>query len=102
MKDKHITRHAQSDPPIERTDWAKIRRLSEAELDEAARSDPDAQPTDSDFWQDADLVMPETKQSVTLRLDRDVLGWFRSHGKGYQTRINAVLRAYVDRHKRAG
>ena len=94
--------HHQDECPDEKADWAKVRRLSEAELDAAARSDPNAQPTDSDFWQDADLVMPETKQSVTLRLDRDVLGWFRSHGKGYQTRINAVLRAYVDRHKKAG
>jgi uncharacterized protein (DUF4415 family) len=41
------------------------------------------------------------KQLVTLRLDRDVLDWFRKAGKGYQTRINAVLRAYKNAHSRA-
>jgi uncharacterized protein (DUF4415 family) len=39
--------------------------------------------------------MPVKKLSVTLRLDRDVLQWFRRPGRGYQTRINAVLRSYV-------
>ena len=47
-------------------------------------------------------VLPPGKELVTLRLDRDVLDWFRKAGKGYQTRINAVLRAYKDVHSRAG
>ena len=42
----------------------------------------------------------EPKAQVTLRIDRDVLAWFRKQGRGYQTRINALLRAYVDAHKR--
>ena len=53
--------HPQDEYPDAKTDWEKVRRLSEAELDAAARSDPNALPTDPDFWQDADLVMPETK-----------------------------------------
>jgi uncharacterized protein (DUF4415 family) len=40
------------------------------------------------------------KQQVTLRLDADVLEWFKSQGRGYQTRINTLLRAYVDAHRR--
>jgi uncharacterized protein (DUF4415 family) len=48
------------------------------------------------------LVVPPGKEMVTLRLDRDVLDWFRKPGKGYQTRINAVLSAYKDAHSRAG
>lgn len=41
-----------------------------------------------------------TKQAVTIRLDRDVLVWFKSRGEGYQTRINKILRDYVATHKR--
>jgi uncharacterized protein (DUF4415 family) len=39
------------------------------------------------------------KQQVTLRLDADVLDWFRAQGRGYQTQINALLRAYVEAHR---
>jgi len=48
-----------------------------------------------DFWRNAALRMPQKKESITLRLDRDVVMWFRSLGRGYQTRINAVLRSYA-------
>jgi len=48
-----------------------------------------------DFWRKATVRMPQKKESITLRLDRDVLAWFRSLGRGYQTRINAVLRSYA-------
>ena len=47
-------------------------------------------------WDSAVLVIPEPKKPVSLRLDQDVLDFFKSQGKGYQTRINAVLRAYMD------
>lgn len=50
---------------------------------------------DEAFWQNAELVLPPTKERITLRLDREVLDYFRRSGSGYQTRINAVLRAYV-------
>ena len=50
---------------------------------------------DEEFWQNAVLVLPLTKERITLRLDREVLDYFRRSGSGYQTRINAVLRAYV-------
>jgi len=51
------------------------------------------------FFRNAKLRMPATKQPVSLRLDRDVLAWFKSQGKGYQTRINAVLRMYMEAHQ---
>jgi uncharacterized protein (DUF4415 family) len=44
-------------------------------------------------------VYPDRKTLVSLRLDPDVLVWFKRQGKGYQTRINAVLRAYVKAHR---
>jgi len=53
-----------------------------------------------DFWANAVIEYPEKKKPVTLRLDSDVLEWFKSTGKGYQTRINAILRSFYEGHKR--
>jgi uncharacterized protein (DUF4415 family) len=55
-----------------------------------------------DFWVNAVIEYPEKKKPVTLRLDSDVLEWFKSTGKGYQTRINAILRSFYEGHKRNG
>jgi uncharacterized protein (DUF4415 family) len=55
---------------------------------------------DDIFWANAVIGYPEKKKPVTLRLDADVLDWFRSLGKGYQTRINAVLRSFYEAHKK--
>jgi uncharacterized protein (DUF4415 family) len=62
--------------------------------------DSDAVPGDAAFWETARVVMPRNKEAVTIRLDSDVLDWFRRQGRGYQTRINAVLRSYVKAHTR--
>ncbi len=48
------------------------------------------------FWQEARVVTPVSKQAISIRLDSDVIAWFRATGPKYQTRINAVLRSYVD------
>ena len=58
-----------------------------------AEAEPDAHPTDDDFWKDAKIVLPTRKEVVTMRLDADLLEWFRQQ-RGYQTRINAILRSY--------
>ena len=55
---------------------------------------------DEAFWENAVIEYPEKKKPVTLRLDADVLEWFRSLGKGYQTRINSVLRSFYEAHKK--
>ena len=55
---------------------------------------------DEAFWENAVIEYPEKKKPVTLRLDADVLEWFRSSGKGYQTRINSVLRSFYEAHKK--
>jgi uncharacterized protein (DUF4415 family) len=81
-------------------DWETFKNLSDAEVTARALTDPDSPPTDEKFWKSARLVWPEKKISMTVRLDRDVLLWFRAQGKGYQTRINAVLRSYMQAHKR--
>ncbi len=57
---------------------------------------PDGQELGPDFWRDARIVEPRGKTSVHLRVDTDVLDFFKKQGKGHLTRMNAVLRAYVD------
>lgn len=61
--------------------------------------DPDDAMEDID-WATAELPMPRRKAHTTMRLDADVLDWFRAQGKGYQTRINAILRRYFEQHMR--
>lgn len=76
------------------TDWEQLRRMTDADIHQALEADPDIHSTDEAFWQAAKVVMPRRKAVVTLRLDADLLEWLRQE-KGYQTRINAVLRAYM-------
>jgi len=78
-----------------RTDWERLRNQSDADIEKGIAADPDAHSTDAAFWKGAKIVMPKTKQTVTLRLDSDLLEWLRRE-KGYQTRINAILRTYMD------
>ena len=83
------------------TDWEALSRLSAADIRAGIESDPDARATDETFWRDAQVVLPQPKQLVSLRLDADLLAWFKRE-RGYQTRINAILRAYMDAKKPEG
>lgn len=66
-----------------------------------SRADAPVYPVDEDFWRNARVVMPPpNKASVHLRLDADVLEWFREQGRGHLSRMNAVLRSFMDAHKR--
>ena len=78
-------------------DWRRVCAMADDEIRAGIVDDPDARPTDEAFWKDARVVMPRRKETVTIRLDADLLDWFRSEG-GYQTRINAILRAYMNAH----
>jgi uncharacterized protein (DUF4415 family) len=61
---------------------------------------PEGPSLGKDFWKDAKVVYPENpKEQVTVRLDAEILEWFKAHGRGYQTRMNAVLRSYYEAHK---
>ena len=55
---------------------------------------------DEEFWKNAVIEYPKKKKPVTIRLDVDILEWFKSMGKGYQTKINAILRSYYEAHKK--
>ena len=77
------------------TDWNRLRSLSDCQIRRGIESDPEARPTDAEFWKKVRVVIPEAKQTITIRLDADLLEWLRKQ-KGYQTRINALLRTFMD------
>ncbi len=72
-----------------------VKAMSDAEVKRRASTDPDADMLPADFWDKAEIVEPEGTEQITLRLPRKVLGHFKATGKGYQTRISAVLSSYV-------
>jgi len=80
----------------------KLIDMSDAEVERRAAADPDAGVIPPGFWDNAKVLLPETKQQITLRLDPEVIRFFKRTGKGYQSRMGAVLRSYVEaKRKRA-
>jgi uncharacterized protein (DUF4415 family) len=77
-----------------RSNWTKIDTLKNSEIDFS-----DIPEQGKAFFKPAELKLPEPKTAVTIRLDRQVLNWFKTKGPGCQTRINALLRAYMEAHK---
>ena len=73
---------------------SEIAQVSDSEIDFS-----DIPELDADFWNNAEIVQPDTTQPVTLRVKKSVLEYFKAGGKGYQTRINAVLESYVKAHQ---
>ncbi len=80
----------------DQTDEAWVESLTEQQLE--ASIDPS---DEADFdWDHVSVTIPDPKQQLTVRFDGDVIEWFKAQGPGYQTRMNAVLRSYVDEQKR--
>ena len=92
------TRHYASldDLPVAPPLSSSIKRKSDRKVWEQASNDPDAEELPDAFWAKAEIVEPEGTEQITLRLPRRVLRHFRDTGKGYQSRISAVLSTYVD------
>lgn len=82
-------------PTRGRADLSRLRRVTDAEI--RRTSPPELSDLPADFWNEAEVVAPTPKRAVSIRLDEDVLDWFRRSGPRYQTRMNAVLRMYVKR-----
>jgi uncharacterized protein (DUF4415 family) len=80
-------------PSRGRADLARLQDMTEEEI---ARTSPEElADLPPDFWNDAEIVTPQAKEAISLRVDRDVLEWFREGGPRYQSRMNAVLRSYM-------
>jgi uncharacterized protein (DUF4415 family) len=84
-----------------RTDWARVKAMTEKELEASIAADPDDVHAPVD-WQKAVKGLAPAKRDVHIRIDADLLEWFKQTGRGYQTRINNVLRAFVESRRRTG
>jgi len=77
------------------SDWGKSASMTDAEIEASVASDSDEDEMVVD-WDEAVIELPQAKAVLNMRVDKDVLDYFRKTGKGYQSRINAVLRSYVE------
>ncbi len=84
------------------TDWARVDAFSDAEIESMAKADKDNPASQTEEWADAIVGLPPLKTPVNAKFDVDVVDWFKSQGRGYQTRMNAVLRRYMETHRKAG
>ena len=104
-KKEHIVRYSAKDLAGRRergetrSDWARAAAMTEEEIESDVASDPNEAGMVVD-WDTVSIKLPEAKANLHMRIDRDVLDFFRKTGRGYQTRINAVLRSYVERARR--
>ena len=81
-----------------KTDWKKFDKLSDNQIDISEIPE-----LDKEWFRNVKIVLPEKKKAISLRVDKDVLEWFKSKskGKGYQTFMNAVLKAFVEAKKKS-
>ncbi|MGV8939780.1 MAG: BrnA antitoxin family protein [Allorhizobium sp.] len=87
-------------PLVGQTDFRRLDAMTDEEVEANALSDPDALPMTDEEWAQGE-INASFKIPVGLRLDSDVLDWFKSNGKGYQSRINVVLRKYMEAHRKS-
>ena len=83
-----------SDQSISQERLEELKAIRDEDIDYS-----DIPELDEQFWQNAKVRLPETKTGVYIRLDADLLDWLKGQGRGYQTRINAILRAYYEAHR---
>ena len=76
-----------------KTDWKRLAQLKDEQIDTN-----DMPELGDDFFKKAELKLP-VKKPITIRVDDDVLEWFKAQGKGYQTRINQLMRRYMETHQ---
>ena len=87
------------------TDWAAVDAQTEEDIARQIAEDPDDPANDPGWPDDPEkfrLVYPPPKERITVRLDKDVLDWLREEGAGYQTRMNAILRGYMEHARKRG
>jgi len=109
QKSERITKTTASDLREERqkrgtkTNWARLDALTDQEIEAQAIADyeesgyPDF---DGPSWAGLPPGIGVPKKQLTVRIDQDVIDWYKAQGKSYQTRMNAVLRHYMERHEK--
>ena len=93
MSVKRTKKPSRPGPSLGRANLARLRRVSEATIQRTSPRELRGLP--DDFWASAQVVDPVAKQPISLRVDADVLDWFKAQGPRYQSRINAVLRSFM-------
>ena len=88
-------------PIVSQTDFVRLDAMSSDEVERIAANDAEGPPVTDEEWARGAIRQP-TKMPVGLKLDDDILSWFKAQGRGYQTRINSVLRRYVEAQRKAG
>ena len=88
--------------PKRGTDWEHLRKMSDRDSQRNAAADRDNPPANASWLDGGQLVEPIRKRAISLRLDQDVIDWFRETGPRYQSRMNAVLRTFVEHQRRNG
>jgi uncharacterized protein (DUF4415 family) len=92
-----VSRYA---PNRGKTDWAALDALTDEEIEASIANDPDWQEFKDLDWSEVVLVIPPKKRAISIRLDEDVLDYFKKEGAGYQRRMNAVLRSYMQQKRK--
>ena len=96
MSEKNIVVRKLGDTEGDRTDWECVAAVTDEEIEQAVAEDPDAELLDAEWFRTAELVVPSAEKTrINIRLDKDIVAHFKEQGRGYQTRINDVLKAYV-------
>ena len=93
MSVKHSSKPSNVSPRRGRADLRRLRRVSEAEIQRTSPRELRGLP--DDFWVSATVIEPVAKRPISLRVDTDVLDWFKAQGPKYQSRMNAVLRSFM-------
>lgn len=100
MSVKRTTKQSSGEPRRGRADLRRLRGVSDAEIHRTSPRELKGLP--DDFWELASLVEPVAKLPISLRVDTDVLQWFKAQGPRYQSRMNAVLRSFMAQRREGG
>ena len=97
-KTEHIINFSLNENQLPNLTEQEKKRLDLMTDDKIDYSDNSA--TDENFWGKVKIVQPQLKAKVTMRLDQSIVDWFKKEGRGYQTRINTILKSYIQAHEK--
>jgi uncharacterized protein (DUF4415 family) len=102
-KDKHIKIYTAAELRAKqvqsRTNWQQVDAMTDDDVENVIAADQGERNLQAD-WTKAKLILPQAKQSVHLRLETEIIAFFKEQGKGHISRMQAVLKAYVNAHKK--
>lgn len=87
----------ENEPPLSKDELAELASMPDEDIDTS-----DIPELDDEFWKNARVRFPGGKERLTVRFDEDMVQWFRGQGRGYQTKMNAVLRSFYEAHRNEG